>query len=74
MLFEPGDLYDAKRCALDAEAPFLLGGERCAEYDVPVGEPGREVFRVGGELAGLLGDSPAAASVRRNSTQRREKD
>jgi hypothetical protein len=60
-----GEVYDPRR-------RVLLGG--LVGYLSMVGVPGREVLlRDGGEpLEDAV--SPAAASVRRNSTQRREKD
>ena len=60
--------------------PLRLPGERyTGECDVCVGVGGRDAFArpgVLGEVALLGGGSPApaAASVRRNSTQRREND
>lgn len=50
-------------------------GERCeGEKDGRRGDAGRDELPLAGDLGGGGTPSPAAASVRRNSTHRREND
>lgn len=56
----------------DAKRLVLLGG--LVGYVPIVGVPGRELLLRGGGEPVFGGASPEAASVRRNSTQRREND
>jgi hypothetical protein len=66
-----GELAVADGEANDARRRVFLGG--LVGYVPTVGVPGRDVLiRDGGEP--VDGDSPEAASVRRNSTHKREKD
>lgn len=55
-----------------------VGESRLGNRALRVGELGREPFMRGGDLIGVeepeCASSPDAASVSRNSTQRREKD
>lgn len=67
-----GELAIADGEASDARRLAFLGG--LIGYVPTVGVPGKDVlFRDGGEPV-VDGDSPEAASVRRNSTHKREND
>lgn len=67
-----GELAIAVGEARDANRLVFLGG--LSGYVPTVGVPGKDVLFLDGGEPVAAGDSPEAASVRRNSTHKREKD